>query len=237
MAWTSGAQWIPARVWTSCSRSRRSAKVAASTRPERTVTTGAPSGAGGERSSSPPTEERASRRRALRAVSRARTFASPSRARKRHPARRPARPGAFPVPASSRSGIVDGISRRLESPPVPPTQKGATSIPSRTHTPPVPWGPSRPLCPVKATTSAPSAAGSTSTWPAAWAASAITTASAAWASRASGPSGVREPSTLDATLTTSAAAPSSKRAASSRSTPPEGSPEIVLTSTPRLWAR
>ena len=69
------------------------------------------------------------------------------------PARSPAIPGIFKVPASNRVGISSGCSRSKVRIPVPPTRNGFIFTPSRTQMPPMPCGPRRPLCPEKHSTS------------------------------------------------------------------------------------
>ncbi len=82
-------------------------------------------------------------------------------------------PGAFEVPLSNLSGYMSGWIKEWEALPVPPCINPSRSKPSLTYKPPVPWGPSSPLCPGKAKRSIFNFSISISYTPADWAASTI----------------------------------------------------------------
>ena len=111
----------------------------------------------------------------VRTLSCSATASMPVASSQRSPARSPAMPGRFRVPASNRSGMKSGISSRWLTLPVPPAISGSISlpIPSPRIKPPMPWGPRRPLCPVKARASMCSSPIWMGRMPAVWAVSTI----------------------------------------------------------------
>ena len=88
----------------------------------------------------------------VKASSCARRLAIPRWLSQRTPAASPMIPGRFSVPASNLSGIKRGVLSVWLRLPVPPTINGASlfTMCSRSTKPPIPCGPSSPLCPVKA---------------------------------------------------------------------------------------